>query len=89
MAFVMSNWSPSNLDWIQHGTCEGQCDTENVLSVFSDIHFKTSGARDAPVDYNDYKFGAECNQWRLDNAENKCDPTCDECRWSWPIEDPT
>ena len=57
MAFVLSNWSPDNLDWMQHDSCEGQCDTENVLSAFSDFNFRTSGALKAPVDYYEYKYG--------------------------------
>ena len=63
MAFVLSNWGPSSLDWLQHGTCTGSCDTSNTMSTISNIRFNTSGAVDAPLDYETYKYGTECGAW--------------------------
>lgn len=80
MAFVLSNWSPRNLDWVQHGTCSGSCDKENVLSTISNLRFNTSGAIEPYLNYDVYQFGAKCGDWQ-DTSE--CDKHCENCHVSW------
>ena len=88
MAFVLSNWAPRQLDWVQHGTCTGECDRDNVLSTISNIRFSTTGATDAPVDYETYKYGSVCGPYWQGLDTNECDQHCqDSCHFSWPAND--
>ena len=54
MAFVMSNWAPSSAEWYQHGTCEGSCGDEAVLSTISNFKFSSTGDIASENDYETY-----------------------------------
>lgn len=88
MAFVLSNWAPQQLDWVQHGTCSTECDRDNVLSTIKNIRFSTTGALDSYEDYETYQYGSVCGEyWLAQEDSNECDGKC-TCHRSWPADDP-
>lgn len=84
MTFVLSNWAPASTAWLDHGVCSGSCSDETVLSTISNLKFSTSGAIDAPKDYETYKYGMRCSG---NEPNTECD-NCTNCFRSWPADDP-
>lgn len=41
MVFVFSNTDSSDLDWLQHGSCTGECDPYKTGSVFTNMSIIT------------------------------------------------
>ena len=42
MVFVFTNWGNSDLDWLQHGVCQGSCSETNTLSTIKHLEIKTT-----------------------------------------------
>lgn len=99
MVLVISNWGSGNLDWLQHGVCSGSCDSQNTLSVLSNMQIFTKEFEDPeepdepedpdepvePVEpLQEFYYTKPCPRWK---DASQCTDDCD-CFVSWPANDP-
>ena len=89
MAFVVSNWG-GDASWLWHDRCSGDCNWPEL--TVSNIKVVQGGAAlgtpAGAIDPSKYDFGHGCNSPHMDFcAEMHCQKL-EECRWSWPKDDP-
>jgi hypothetical protein len=93
MVFAISNWSGSDISWLQRQSCTGQCSTTATFSSFKNLAFTTSGHTPSPpvppeppvpVDDTIYKYGNKCTTLE-DRA--LCGEDCYHCHMSYPFGD--
>ena len=92
MVFSMSHWSGDSLDWMQHDSCTGSCES-NATQTFSNLRFYTTNINPPePTNHDDnnsgdnsgsteYTYGDPCNNL-TDGLCGSVD--CAECLYSWP-----
>ena len=92
MVFSMSHWAGDSLDWMQHDSCTGSCES-NATQTFSNLRFYTTNINPPePTNHDDnnsgdnsgsteYTYGDPCNNL-TDGLCGSVD--CAECLYSWP-----
>ncbi len=57
MVIAISNWSGDNMSWLQGNSCTGGCNTNTVISTFSNIEVHTAnGGGNKLPDYATLSF---------------------------------
>ena len=46
MAFALSSWGSDNIDWLEHGRCQGTCSDTTTLS-FTNLKITTAAGKAA------------------------------------------
>ena len=89
MTIAISNWGGQGIDmsWLDGSTgCQEQCDNNGNLFI-SDIKITTGGSGPHPPPTpGHYDFGDKCDHPNDGKCGNNC--SADNCRWSWPSNDP-